>query len=254
MTPGKDSDEDSDLLTQIKDKKKELDDLIKKLKDSKSQKTVVDLTTCSTEGPNTEEIKEKELLQRSPESVDVVKISERQQECSVIEETESTPSTLIIDDKTKEQERIVDTLYVSDSESETSSVEEITVTMKPKGGFLEDLKTLVSPDTLQQVQTTDTIVNVVQDKKSSVSSDSLQEVQTTLPKDTTTETVQEDIYSSEMHKDAELDSQDNTQVQVVEKQDALEESRVEMDVGEPVAGPSGLPVEWQGASVVREHT
>lgn len=46
-------------------------------------------------------------------------------------------------------------------------------------------------------------------------------------------------------------SQDGNQIPVVETQDSLEESRVGTAVDEQEAGPSGLPVEWQGATVVR---
>ncbi|KAJ7378194.1 Helix-hairpin-helix class 2 (Pol1) motif [Desmophyllum pertusum] len=132
---------------------------------------------------------------------------------------------------------------------------------------------LFLPDALQVVQTTlstNSTADVVKDEKSSVSRDALQVVQATLLKDTATETHQIDILQSETQKDPELhvdQSQDESEIPVMEKQDCLEEGRVGMDVdepvagpsgvpeaglsaaGSPVAGPSGIPVEWQGATV-----
>ena len=66
-------------------------------------------------------------------------------------------------------------------------------------------------------------------------------METTPSVDDATVTDQEDTHPS----------QDSNQMQVVEIQDSLEEGRVGIAVDEQEAGPSGLPVEWQGATVVR---
>ena len=66
-------------------------------------------------------------------------------------------------------------------------------------------------------------------------------METTPAVDGATVTDQEDIHPSP----------DSNQMPVVETQDSSEESRVGIAVDEQEAGPSGLPVEWQGATVVR---
>lgn len=277
----KDSDEDGDLLTQIKDKKKELDDLIKKWKNSRNQKAVIDLTATAGDGDIIAE--KKELPLGSSEIIEVMDTLEKQQ-CTRIEETENVQSALVIDDETKGQEKVVDAVFISESESEASSVEDVTDLVKQEDGVVEDEESSLSSNALQEAETTlstDTPAEVIEDKKNAVSSDALQEVKTTLAAnatdivkdrknavspdalgevqnrvstDATTETNQVDlhVHLSGTLKDAHLDvnAQDNEEMSVVEEQDSSEERRVEMDVDEPVAGPSGLPVEWQGATVV----
>ena len=66
-------------------------------------------------------------------------------------------------------------------------------------------------------------------------------METTPSVDGATVTDQEDIHPS----------QHSNQMPVVETQDSLEESRACTAVDEQEAGPSGVPVEWQGATVVR---
>ena len=250
-----DSDEDNKLLTQIKDKKKELEDLLSKWKASKRQKAAADVIASSSDDLNVAEINEKELAQRSPESVEVFNISERQPECSVFEETANTPSTLIIDDQTESKRKVVDNLLVSDggSESETNSVEEVRV-VKPEEGSLENL-TISSSDTVQETKITDSTFNIAEEEKRT-------EIQSTpfLNGDATSQVVEDgksptspDVQH-EVQDTAPVAKQDpdNRDAQVEEKQDSVEKNEVQMDVGEPVAGPSGLPVEWQGATVVRK--
>ena len=269
----RDSDEDTELLTQIKDKKKELDDLIKKWKNSKCQKTVIDLTANTGDGSNIAE--KKELPLGKSESVEVTETLEKQQECTNIEGTENMQTALVIDEGTKGQEKVVDAVCISESESEASSVEDVTALVKQEDGVVEDRKSNVSMQEVEITISADATNDVVKDKSNAVSSDALQEVQTTrtenavidvakdkqsfvspvqstLSTDVTTEEDQDDLHLSGTQKDAHLDinAQDNEDMSVMEKQDSSEEGRVKMDVDEPVAGLSGLPVEWQGATVV----
>ena len=265
-TSGKATGEDADLLIQIKDKKQELDDLIKKLEKSRNQKAVIDLTATSSDGKSYNTTEKIQLPECSFESVDVSKTSEKQLDCSNVEE----PDCLVIGDQSTGQEKVVDAVCISESESETSSVEEMAVLVKPENDVVEDTEnsSVSAPDTSQVVQTTlstNSTADVVEDEKSSVSRDALQVVQATLSKDTATETNQVDILQSKMQKVAELhvESQDESEIPFMDKQDSMEEGRVGMDVdepvagpssaGSPVAGPSGIPVEWQGATVVREY-
>lgn len=67
-------------------------------------------------------------------------------------------------------------------------------------------------------------------------------METTPSVDSAIETDQEDI------------SPVSGKMPVVEIQDSLEESRVGMVVDEQEAGLSGLPVEWRGATMVRQKT
>lgn len=263
---GEDSDEDNELLTQIKDKKKELEDLLRKWKASKHQKTADDVITSSKDDHNVAEVNEIELLERSPESVEVFNVSERKPECYVIEETENTPSTLIIDDQTESKEKTVDTLHVCESESGTSSVEEIREAVKSEEGLSENLK-ISSSDTLQETRTANPSFNIAEEEKRTLSTDSSPEIQI-LPSpngDTTSDVIEDEKIPSSLDVQQEgqtTQSEDTTAdtnqdpdikvTQIVEKQDSVEKSGDRMDVGEPVPGPSGLPVEWQGATVVRE--
>lgn len=263
---GEDSDEDNELLTQIKDKKKELEDLLRKWKASKHQKTADDVITSSKDDHNVAEVNEIELLERSPESVEVFNVSERKPECYVIEETENTPSTLIIDDQTESKEKTVDTLHVCESESGTSSVEEIREAVKSEEGLSENLK-ISSSDTLQETQTANPSFNIAEEEKRTLSTDSSPEIQI-LPSpngDTTSDVIEDEKipFSLDVQQEGQTTQSEDTTAdtnqdpdikvtQIVEKQDSAEKSEDRMDVGEPVPGPSGLPVEWQGATVVRE--
>jgi len=276
----KDSDEDGDLLIKIKDKKKELDDLIKKWKNSKNQKTVIDVTADVSDGTT---IAEKTKLPLSSSEIVEAKVTlDKQQECTSVEGTENIPqSALEIDDGTKSQDTVVDVVCISESESEASSREDVTAFVKQDGRVVEEKESAlssnsipevkstistdatndvakndtVSPDALQEVQTTlaaNAVIDVVTDEKPAVSRDALGEIQDTLSTDATTEVDQGELHQLGTQKDAHLlvKAQDDEEMSVVEKQDTSEEGSVEMDVDEPVAGPSGLPVEWQGATVV----
>ena len=278
----KDSGEDGELLTQIKDKKKELDDLIKKWKNSKNQKTVIDLTASAGDGGNIAE--KKELPLDKSDSVEVMETLElKQQECTNMKETENLQSALVVDDETKGQEKVIDTVCIIESESEASSVEDVTALVKQNDGVVEDRESDVSSTCMQEVEPTistdatndvikdksnaissdasqevqatlseNAVIDVIKDKQSSISPGALGDVQSTLSPDVTTEADQDVLHLSGTQKDAHLDvnAQENEEKSVAEKQYSEEEGSVEMDVDEPVAGPSGLPVEWQGATVV----
>ena len=276
----KDSDEDGDLLTQIKDKKKELDDLIKKWKTSKTQKTTIDLTANASDGDNIDD--KKELPLDRSEIVEVTDTLEIQQKSNNIKETQNMQTALVIDDETEGQEKVVDAVCISESESESSSGD-VTAFVEQKDGIVDDRESNVSSNSIQKVgtlMTTDAINDVVEDKTNAVSSDSLHEVETiptenaainvvkdeessvspdilgesqrTLSTDVIAEADKEDLPHPGTQKDAHvhIKAQDNEEIVVVEKQDSSGEGRVEMDVDEPVPGPSGLPLEWQGATAV----
>ena len=272
----KDSDEDGDLLTKIKDKRKELDDLIKKWKNTKNQKTVIDVTAHTRDGGTTAE------KLGSSEIVEIMDVLEKQQECTSVEGTENVPqSALEIDDGTNSQDKVVDVVCISESESEANSREDVTAFVKQDDRVVEEKesslssnlipevkstistdatndvakKNTVSPDALQEVQTTlaeNAVIDVAKDEKPAVSRDVLGEIQDTLSTDATTEVDQGELHQFGTQKDAHLlvKAQDDEEMSFVEKQDTSEEGSVEMDVDEPVAGPSGLPMEWQGATVV----
>lgn len=276
----KDSEEDGDLLTKIKDKKKELDDLIKKWKNSKNQKTVIDVTAHANDGGTIAE--KKELSLDGSEVVEIMDTLKKQQECTSIEATEKMPqSALEIDDGTNSQDTVVDVVCISESDSEAGSQEDVTAFDKQEDSVVEvkqsslssnsilevettiptdatsdaAKKNTVSPDALQEVQTTlaaNAVTDVVKDEKNAVSPDVLGKILDTLSTDATTDVDQEDLHQLGTQKDARLlvKAQDDEEMSFVEKPDTSEEGRVEMDIDEPVAGPSGLPVEWQGATVV----
>ena len=269
----KDSDEDGDLLTKIKDKRKELDDLIKKWKNSKNQKTVIDVTAHTSDGA--------EKL-GSSEIVEIVDTLEKQQECTSVEGTKNiSQSALEIDDGTNGQDKVVDVVCISESESEANSREDVTAFVKQDDRVVEEKESslssnsipevkstistdatndvaknnTVSSDALQEVQTTlagNAVIDVAKDEKPAVSPDVSGEIQDTLSTDATTEVDQGDLHQLGTQKDAHLlvKAQDDEEMSFVEKQDTSEEGSVEMDIDVPVAGPSGLPMEWQGATVV----
>ena len=58
--------------------------------------------------------------------------------------------------------------------------------------------------------------------------------------------------TSKEDEDETRPSPDGEKLTDVEIQDILEENKAGIPVEEQEAGPSGLPVEWQGASVVRQ--
>lgn len=266
----KDTGEDGDLLTKIKDKKKELDDLIKKWKNSKNQKTVIDVTAHESDGGT---IAEKTKLPLSSSEIVEAKVTlDKQQDCTSVEGTENMPNS---------QDKVVDVVFISESESEASSWEDVTAFVKQDDRVVEEKESslssnsllevettiptdatndvaknnTVSPDALQEVQTTfavNAVIDVAKDEKPAVSRDALGEIQDTLSTDATTEVDQGELHQLGTQKDAHLlvKAQDDEEMSLVEKQDTSEEGSVEMDVDEPVAGPSGLPVEWQGATVV----
>ncbi|KAJ7378195.1 hypothetical protein OS493_024142 [Desmophyllum pertusum] len=101
-TSAKATGEDADLLIQIKDKKQELDDLIKKLEKSRNQKSVIDLTTTSNDGESDNTTEKIQLPQCSSESVDVIKTSEKELEYSNVEE----PDCLVIGDQLMDKKKL----------------------------------------------------------------------------------------------------------------------------------------------------
>ena len=172
-------------------------------------------------------------------------------------------------------------MCISESESEANSREDVTAFVKQDDRVVEEKESslssnsipevkstistdatndvaknnTVSSDALQEVQATlaaNAVIDVAKDEKPAVSRDVLGEIQDTLSTDATTEVDQGDLHQLGTQKDAHLlvKAQDDEEVSFVEKQDTSEEGSVEMDVDEPVAGPSGLPMEWQGATVV----
>lgn len=95
---GEDLDEDNELFIQIKDKKKELEDLLRKWKVLKYQKMVDDVIIFLKDDYNVVEVNEIELFECFLEFVEVFNVFERKLECYVIEEIENIFLILIIDD------------------------------------------------------------------------------------------------------------------------------------------------------------
>ena len=130
-----DGNEDDRLLKQIMDKKKELDDLIKKWENSKNEKTVIDLTASAHDGNIIAE--GEELASHNTDSLEVIKPSEQERNLNA-EEIQNIQPALDTGDHIVEQEKTVDTFCVSESDSEASSVEEITALInQPKVGVIE---------------------------------------------------------------------------------------------------------------------
>ena len=124
-------DNDETLLTQIIDKKKELDDLIQKWENSKKQKTIIDLTGSAQDGHKIAE--ERDILCSSSDTMDANKPLETHQVCSNndSEETKNSRSSSVIGDQPLVQDKPVtlETVCVGESDSE---VEEVTDLIKDK--------------------------------------------------------------------------------------------------------------------------
>jgi len=130
-----DGNEDDRLLKQIMDKKRELDGLIKKWENSKNGKTVIDLTASAHNGNIIAE--GEELASHNSDSLVAIKPPEKEQDLNA-EEIQNIQRALDTADQIVEQEKTVDTVCVSESDSEASSVEEITAYInQPKVGVIE---------------------------------------------------------------------------------------------------------------------
>ena len=127
-TPG---DNDETLLTQIIDKKKELDDLIQKWENSKKQKTTIDLTGSAQDGHKIAE--ERDLPCCSSDKMDANTPLDTDQVCCNIdsEETKNNKSSSVIGDQPLVQDKPVtlETVCIDESDSE---VEEVTKLIKDK--------------------------------------------------------------------------------------------------------------------------
>ena len=144
--------ENVNLIAQIMNKKKELDDLIKKWEDSKILKTEIDLTSSKRVGSDGAEDKELSCLRS--EALENEKASEKEQEVNT-EETENSESAVVTEDQSVGQDnsedtaciidsdaegiqdKTKDTVCISNSDSEGSSVEEITTSFKPNDSVLQ---------------------------------------------------------------------------------------------------------------------
>ena len=124
-------DNDETLLTQIIDKKKELDDLIQKWENSKKQKTIIDLTGSAQDGHKIAE--ERDILCSSSDTMDANKPLETDQVFGNTdsEETKNSRSSSVIEDRPLVQDKPVTlgTVCVGESDSE---VEEVTELIKDK--------------------------------------------------------------------------------------------------------------------------
>ena len=130
-----DGNEDDRLLKQIMDKKRELDGLIKKWENSKNGKTVIDLTASAHNGNIIAE--GEELASHKSDSLVAIKPPEKEQDLNA-EEIQNIQRALDTADQIVEREKPVDTVCVSESDSEASSVEEITALInQPKVGVIE---------------------------------------------------------------------------------------------------------------------
>lgn len=121
-------DNDETLLTQIIDKKKELDDLIQKWENSKKQKTIIDLTGSAQDGHKIAE--ERDILCSSSDTMDANKPLETDQVCSNndSEETKNDRSSSVIGDQPLVQDKPVtsETVCVGESDSEVQEVTDLT--------------------------------------------------------------------------------------------------------------------------------
>ena len=124
-------DNDETLLTQIIDKKKELDDLIEKWENSKKQKTIMDLTGGAQDGHKIAE--KRDLPCSSSAKMDPGRSLETGQVCSnnYSEETKNSRSSSVIGDQPLVQDKPVtlETVCIDESDSE---VEEVTKLIKDK--------------------------------------------------------------------------------------------------------------------------
>ena len=124
-------DNDETLLTQIIDKKKELDNLIQKWENSKKQKTTIDLTGSAQDGHKIAE--ERDLPCSSSDKMDPDRSLETDQVCSNndSEETKINRSSSVIGDQPLLQDKPVtlETVCIDESDSE---VEEVTKLIKDK--------------------------------------------------------------------------------------------------------------------------
>ena len=126
-----DNNKDDTLLSQIIDKKKELEDLIKIWENSRKQKAVIDLTASTHDGDKITE--DKELPCYSSELLDASRPKEKGEECSNIEEKENSQSALVIGNQTVGDKKTMDTICVSNSDSaEARSVEVVANLVKDK--------------------------------------------------------------------------------------------------------------------------
>ena len=121
--------EDDSLLTEIMNKKQELDALIEKWEDSKKQNTVIDLT--SSENYRNDNGEDKELPCLRSESLQDTRPLEEEQDGNA-KETGDIESVAVTEDEKVAREKSVHTVCVSESDSEGSSVEEITASVLPK--------------------------------------------------------------------------------------------------------------------------
>ena len=124
-------DNDETLLTQIIDKKKELDDLIQKWENSKKQKAIMDLTGGAQDGHKIAE--KRDLPCSSSAKMDPGRSLETDQVCSnnYSEETKNSRSSSVIGDQPLVQDKPVTLKTVCIDESD-SEVEEVTKLIKDK--------------------------------------------------------------------------------------------------------------------------
>lgn len=138
-------DNDETLLTQIIDKKKELDDLIQKWENSKKQKTIIDVTGSAQDGHKIAE--ERDIPCFSSDKMDANRPLETNQVCFNIdsEETKNSKSSSVIGDQPLGQDKPVtlETVCIDDSDSEVEEVTELIKDKEVQGKRSEDI-TLVN--------------------------------------------------------------------------------------------------------------
>ena len=140
----KEKNEDNSLLTEIMNKKQELDNLIKKWEDSKKQKTVIDLTSNAHYG-NDKFAEDEELPCLRSESLEDTRLLQKGQNGNT-EKGGDIESVVLTEDEKGTQEKPVRTVCVSESDSEGSSVEEITASVRSKeSDIIEESSTDRSP-------------------------------------------------------------------------------------------------------------
>ncbi|KAM7431485.1 nucleotide-excision repair [Porites harrisoni] len=252
-------DNDETLLTQIIGKKKELDDLIQKWENSKKQKTIIDLTGSTQDGHKIAE--ERDILCSSSDTMDANKPLETDQVCSNndSEETKNDRSSSVIGDQPLVQDKPVtsETVCVGESDSE---VEEVTDLTKDKDEKVQSkrsenitLVNLIDVNAELQVEEKEEEGDEANSKATVVNEEDVKEPG---EGDTEIEATSSGIVvvtASPERSTADIDgdhsSPDAAEGPVLESDEFLDESKGGMPVDEQEAGPSGLPVEWQGASM-----
>ncbi|XP_068685969.1 DNA excision repair protein ERCC-5-like [Montipora foliosa] len=223
------------LLTQIMNKKKELEDLIKMWEVSNKPVTATDLT-LTLDGD----------VSRESEHMSCLSSEVKQQENNIEVSESSETVTVIGDDQLKMEKNGRSTVCVIDSDSEGSSVEEMTASFKPVKSVIKDAarKSGIVQNVIGSREAESILIDGDEDSVKATTEIKL------VSRDVDMDTVlSDDAPADEIEQNTDHSCSSNV-VENVEVQDSSsEESGIGMAVDEQEAGPSGVPVEWQEATV-----